>query len=102
MVSTAFPSRPFNRSLFALAALNFFLADARDGLGPFLDGFLATKGWNHFTLGMVATIGGVAIIAVAVFFLCRDAIAPALPGQGLEPPDDSRPGPLGAPAGVAV
>ena len=36
-------SRPFDRSIFALAALNFFLADARDGLGPFLDGFLASR-----------------------------------------------------------
>jgi len=33
-----------DRSLVALAFLNFFLADARDGLGPFLDGFLATNG----------------------------------------------------------
>ncbi len=29
--------RPADRSIIALAALNFFLADARDGLGPFLD-----------------------------------------------------------------
>lgn len=28
----------------ALAALNFFVAVARDGLGPFLDAFLATQG----------------------------------------------------------
>ena len=34
-----------DRSLIALAVLNFFLADARDGLGPFLDAFLATRGW---------------------------------------------------------
>ncbi len=34
------------RSLLALGALNFFLADARDGLGPFLDAFLATRGWS--------------------------------------------------------
>lgn len=47
-----------DRSLFALAALNFFLADARDGLGPFLDAFLATKGWSTLTLGWIATIGG--------------------------------------------
>lgn len=31
-------------SLLGLAILNFFLADARDGLGPFLDAFLATRG----------------------------------------------------------
>ncbi|MCV7435211.1 hypothetical protein [Mycolicibacterium bacteremicum] len=34
------------RSLVSLAILNFFLADARDGLGPFLDAFLATRGWS--------------------------------------------------------
>ncbi|MGV3550903.1 hypothetical protein [Rhizobium sp.] len=32
-------SNLLTRSLVALAFLNFFLADARDGLGPFLDGF---------------------------------------------------------------
>lgn len=47
-----------DRSLVALAALNFFLADARDGLGPFLDAFLATHGWSTMTLGWIATVGG--------------------------------------------
>lgn len=56
------------RSLVALAVLNFFLADARDGLGPFLDGFLATHGWSPMTLGMLATIGGVlGMIATPLF-----------------------------------
>ena len=45
-----------DRSLVALAFLNFFLADARDGLGPFLDGFLATNGWSPMTLGIIATL----------------------------------------------
>lgn len=45
--------------LVALAALNFFLADARDGLGPFLDAYLATNGWSPFSLGMIATFGGI-------------------------------------------
>ena len=57
-----------DRSLMALAFLNFFLADARDGLGPFLDGFLATHGWSPMTLGIVATIGGVLGMAVTPFF----------------------------------
>ena len=53
------PRRPLSdRSLFALAVLNFFLADARDGLGPFLDSFLATQGWSTMTLGAIATVGG--------------------------------------------
>ncbi len=47
-----------DRSLIALAVLNFFLADARDGLGPFLDAFLATRGWSSVTLGLIATVGG--------------------------------------------
>ncbi|MQY48648.1 MFS transporter [Rhizobiales bacterium RZME27] len=57
-----------SRSIIALAFLNFFLADARDGLGPFLDGFLATRGWSPMTLGMVATLGGVlGMIATPLF-----------------------------------
>ncbi|MCD2173768.1 MFS transporter [Rhizobium sp. C4] len=74
MVSTPVSSRPIDRSIVALAALNFFLADARDGLGPFLDGFLATNGWNPFTLGMIATIGGVlGMIATPLFGALVDA-----------------------------
>lgn len=61
-------STPAGRSLVALAVLNFFLADARDGLGPFLDGFLATRGWSSMTLGFVATLGGVlGMIATPLF-----------------------------------
>lgn len=56
------------RSLVALSALNFFLADARDGLGPFLDGFLATNGWSPMTLGIIATLGGIlGMIATPLF-----------------------------------
>lgn len=57
-----------DRSLVALAIVNFFLADARDGLGPFLDGFLATRGWSPMTLGVIATLGGVlGMIATPLF-----------------------------------
>lgn len=64
----------FGRSLLALAILNFFLADARDGLGPFLDGFLATRGWQPFTLGVIATIGGVlGMVATPLFGALVDA-----------------------------
>ena len=56
------------RSLFALAGLNFFLADARDGLGPFLDAFLATRGWSSVALGAIATVGGlIGLIATPAF-----------------------------------
>lgn len=63
------PPRLFSdRSLVALAVLNFFLADARDGLGPFLDAFLATNGWSTLTLGFIATTGG--LIGLAATPLC--------------------------------
>lgn len=57
-----------DRSIVALAVLNFFLADARDGLGPFLDAFLATQGWSTLTLGWIATVGG--LIGLAATPLC--------------------------------
>ncbi len=64
------------RSLVALAILNFFLADARDGLGPFLDGFLATRGWSPMTLGIVATLGGVlGMVATPLFGAWVDGLA---------------------------
>ncbi|SEN33469.1 Predicted arabinose efflux permease, MFS family [Duganella sp. CF517] len=50
---------PAGASLMALAMLNFFLADARDGLGPFLDAYLSTKGWQSMDLGVLATACGV-------------------------------------------
>jgi hypothetical protein len=34
------------RPLLALCALNFFMADVRDGLGPFLGVFLQEKDWS--------------------------------------------------------
>jgi MFS family permease len=62
------------RSLVALATLNFFLADARDGLGPFLDGFLATHGWTPMTLGFIATLGGIlGMVATPLFGALVDA-----------------------------
>ncbi|MBA8902352.1 hypothetical protein FHW17_003249 [Phyllobacterium sp. P30BS-XVII] len=55
-------------SLIALAALNFFLADARDGLGPFLDAYLATHGWTSMSLGIIATGGGIlGMVATPLF-----------------------------------
>ncbi|MCZ0728950.1 MFS transporter [Mycolicibacterium iranicum] len=56
------------RSLLSLAVLNFFLADARDGLGPFLDAFLATRGWSSMALGAIATVGGlIGLVATPLF-----------------------------------
>lgn len=63
------PSRGLSdRSLVALAVLNFFLADAGDGLGPFLGGFLATKGWSPMTLRFIATLGGVLGMIAPILF----------------------------------
>lgn len=46
------------RSLAGLDALNFFLADAQGGLGPFLGIYLLNKpGWNAATIGLIMTLG---------------------------------------------
>ncbi len=47
-----------------LDALNFFLADVRDGLGPYLAIYLLvvrgpSNGWNEATVGLVLTIAGI-------------------------------------------
>jgi MFS family permease len=47
-----------------LDALNFFLADVRDGLGPYLAIYLIavrgpSHGWNEATVGSVITIAGI-------------------------------------------
>jgi MFS family permease len=55
---------PSRRSLRALDAVNFFLADVRDGLGPYLAIYLIAvrgpeNGWNEATVGTVITIAGI-------------------------------------------
>ena len=47
-------------SLAALNALNFFIADVRDGLGPFLGVFLQEHGWSPATIGLAMSLGGAA------------------------------------------
>ncbi|HSI41247.1 MAG TPA: MFS transporter [Xanthobacteraceae bacterium] len=44
----------------ALASLNLFLSDVRDGLGPFLGVFLQQRGWEPAAIGLVMTLGGLA------------------------------------------
>jgi MFS family permease len=51
------------RSLAALGALNFFMADVRDGLGPFLGVYLQAHDWSPAEIGTVMTIGGLAGMA---------------------------------------
>ena len=55
---------PSARSLRGLDALNVFLADVRDGLGPYLAIYLIAvrgpdQGWNEATTGLVMTIAGI-------------------------------------------
>jgi len=47
------------RSLRALLATNFFLADAQTGLGPFLAAYLASTGWSLGRVGVAPTAGGI-------------------------------------------
>jgi len=48
------------RTLGALKALNFFMADMQAGIGPFLGIFLLSKGWQSGPIGTVMSLGGVA------------------------------------------
>ncbi|WP_409566264.1 MFS transporter [Methylobacterium sp. J-070] len=53
-----------SRALRGLDALNFFLADVRDGLGPYLAIYLIAvrgpdQGWNEATVGVVMTVAGI-------------------------------------------
>jgi len=47
------------RSLRALLATNFFLADVQTGLGPFLAAYLASAGWKPGRVGVALTAGGI-------------------------------------------
>lgn len=49
-----------NRSQRCLAGVNFFLADVRDGLGPFLGVFLLSHGWQVDDIGYLMTAAGLA------------------------------------------
>ncbi|MFO1038313.1 MAG: MFS transporter [Geminicoccaceae bacterium] len=43
----------------ALIVLNFFMADVRDGLGPYLAALLQTEGWDTAAIGLAMTAGGI-------------------------------------------
>jgi predicted MFS family arabinose efflux permease len=50
----------------ALNALNFFMADVRDGLGPFLGVYLQSEKWLPAEIGLVMTVGAlVGMVATA-------------------------------------
>lgn len=48
------------RSLRALCLTSFFIADVRDGLGPFLGIFLTQRHWTPDDIGLLMTAGGLA------------------------------------------
>ena len=48
------------RSLRALCLASFFIADVRDGLGPFLGIFLTERHWTPDNIGILMTAGGLA------------------------------------------
>ncbi|WP_105621307.1 MFS transporter [Cronobacter malonaticus] len=54
------------RSLQALCLMSFFLADVRDGLGPFLGIFLTERHWRPDDIGFVMTAGGIAALLATV------------------------------------
>ncbi len=54
--------RPGRGSLRALDALNLVLADVRDGLGPYLAIYLATKHWDPARIGIAMSAMGVATV----------------------------------------
>lgn len=55
------------RIRYSLSAINFFLADVRDGLGPFLAVYLiATLKWDSNDIGVLMTVAGVATMLFQV------------------------------------
>ena len=51
------------RNRFSLDGLNFFLADVRDGLGPYLAIYLlAVHHWDPASIGLVMTLAGIAAL----------------------------------------
>lgn len=55
------------RSVGALAWLNFFLADAQTGVGPFLAAYLGASRWNPRDAGLALTLGGLVGVVLAPF-----------------------------------
>jgi MFS family permease len=70
--------RPTSQSLRALDCLNFFLADVRGGVGPYLAIYLlSTLHWNPAQIGIVLSVMGVAtLVAQTPCGALVDAIRP--------------------------
>ena len=58
---------PARASLLALGWLAFFMADVRDGLGPFLATYLQQAKVQQELIGYTMTAGGLAAVAVTPF-----------------------------------
>lgn len=54
------------RSLQALCLVNFFTADVRDGLGPFLGIFMTEHHWKPESVGWVMTPAGMVSLLVTL------------------------------------
>jgi len=69
---------PTSQSLRALDCLNFFLADVRGGVGPYLAIYLlSTLHWNPAQIGVVLSIMGIAtLVAQTPCGALVDAIRP--------------------------
>src|ERR1700722_17143105 len=52
------------KSVHALEAANFFLADVQTGLGPFLAAYLAGSGWGPGRVGGALTVGGMITVVL--------------------------------------
>ena len=52
------------KSVHALEAANFFLADVQTGLGPFLAAYLAGSGWGPGRVGVALTVGGIITVVL--------------------------------------
>jgi MFS family permease len=52
------------KSVHALEATNFFLADVQTGLGPFLAAYLAGAGWEPGRVGVALTVGGIITVVL--------------------------------------
>jgi hypothetical protein len=61
------------KSLLALNALNFFMADVRDGLGPFLAGLVAPE--FGYSAAFVA-LGAIAAIRLALWLMAPPTVGP--------------------------
>lgn len=57
-------SQSIDRSIHALEASNFFLADVQTGLGPFLAAYLAAAGWDASRIGFALTLAGVTTVVL--------------------------------------